>query len=509
MAAIPSDPAALRAKILESLEPAAEIPLSERSIPLPRGRGAGDIFRDTSWPEAIRILSDLGFRIASRSLSRRGHSGAEDEFILFWHPAGALAMADSHTGYGRERTANRVRVHLLSSCGHGDVGARSAGSFPGSGGLRLLPDGTILSERDFDAVNGSDSLLCGLSAIQAGSRLLPLEEWPASRLYLDPGLYLPDPDEVERPELDPRAAAWARSLPDPVRRVVEASLSPPETGARGPRRSRPLSSEPWIELAHRVEGLASRWPSSACSSAIASWGEALDRLADGDDPASLDYASLLSFVTPGGLHFLRALSCSLRIPGAAEAFSLALRCLPEERLESLANLPDAAGCTLGLSFFEAARKAPFGDEEPDFLSAPFSELSSRLGSRLALANPALSALGLLISGSSGPAAAYSFQRYPESLPDSAASLLSIAWRDGSEWALPGLRAPFCARADSASSRPEDTDALSIPDPQDALRFLLALPGLPAPIAAVLEARLLSLSSRAAPSGPAASPRRGL
>lgn len=509
MATIPPDPAALRAKILDSLQPAAEIPLSERSIPLPRGRGAGDIFRDTSWPEAIRILSDLGFRIASRSLSRRGHSGAEDEFILFWHPAGALAMADSYTEEGRERSANRVSVHLLSSCGHGDAGARRAGIFPGAGGSRFLSDGTVLSERDFDAVNGSDSLLCGLSAIQAGSRLLPLEDWPSSRLHIDPGLYLPEPDEVERPELDPRAAAWSRDLPDPVRRVVEASLFPSDPFESPRQRSRQLSSMYWLELANRVEGLASRWPNAACSSAIASWGGVLDRLADGADPASLDYASLLSFSTPGGLHFLRALSCSLRIPGVSEAFSLALRSLSDERLEFLANLPDAAGCTLGLSFFEAARKAPFGDEEPDFLSAPFSELSSRLGSRLALANPALSALGLLISGSSGPAAAYSFQRYPESLPDSAASLLSIAWRDGSEWALPGLRAPFCARADSASSRPEDTDALSIPDPQDALRFLLALPGLPAPIAAVLEARLLSLSSRAAPSGPAASPRRGL
>lgn len=306
------------------------------------------------------------------------------------------------------------------------------------------------------------------------------------------------------------------SLPEPPRRIW-GRLGPrafPTRSGRSPcapsatwKSSAPtyLPSPPeWIKQANRVEGLASRWASPETSQSIASWTEAIEALADGADPSSLDYASLLAESTPGGLHFLRALSASLRLPGVSEAFSLALGSLTDERLEHFANLPDAAGCTLGMSFFESARSPAFvslSDEEPlDRGAEAFSALAARLGPRLALSSPSLSALGLLLSGSTGAAASYSFQSYPAHLPETAPALVSIAWRHGLRWDE-GIRAPF-AFLDASSSNKDlrCSEPLDIPDPERSLDFLLGLP-CPDSLRALLEARMLSLRASEALESP--------
>lgn len=511
---IPSSVAELRDLALLGPKLSAGIPLEEWPVrlPPPGARGAKDIWRGVGWEEALEAMADAGFSVVRRVSAFRLRADRPEEFCLLWHPAGFLALADSYSRLGESeagplrRQANSVVIYFESDLGHGASAARASSGFPGSGGPSYGADAALRERRHVDVANGGDSFLSVLRSVLAVSRPLPLERWKDTSPHIDPGHFSIHP-AGSGPSLASGASAahlgkaWAESLPDPIRAIALRSVGDMEI-VRSNLSS--FAASEWIKQANRVEGLASRWASPETSQSIASWTEAIEALADGADPSSLDYASLLAESTPGGLHFLRALSASLRLPGVPEAFSLALGSLTDERLEHLANLPDAAGCTLGMSFFESARSPAFvslSDEEPlDRGAEAFSALAARLGPRLALSSPSLSALGLLLSGSTGAAASYSFQSYPAHLPETAPALVSIAWRHGLRWDE-GIRAPF-AFLDAPSSNKDlrCSEPLDIPDPERSLDFLLGLP-CPDSLRALLEARMLSLRASEAPESP--------
>lgn len=443
---------------------------AEPQHPFPvEGWDGADLRGFRHWPsagaeEGKASLRSLGFEqrcaVESYHNAHRRRDRALDEFSLWEHPQGIIAIMSTTTGgfktekmdgAGLEvydpglRKVNAIQwiFQLLAGCGA--EARRGLGQVGGSGGAWVGEDGCWGESRSCQMMGMAGSVV---RSIQNTGRILALKNWVnggSGNLHLPSQLWLgldggrEGPDELRSSHSGELFDKWMAKLPEATREGIEAG---------GPRSLRPTKrvTDVGPYLSRCVAGIGRRWTTEGEKRLHAVWdGWVSDE--NGVEAIPLDASEAFKVSDCGAT----ALQCLLSDCHNERSLRLALGFVldaPLSKLSKVANAVDGRGASAGMRCFEICCGG-VSKETARGARQVFEALASRLGSRLRMRSASASAIGLLFSDADRPRGQSGWATNSAEIE----ALFISAERHGTAWASGGLRCPHPKNADAAPCAP--------------------------------------------------------